>query len=299
MPVPFLGEGFALGASVCWAIGPLVAYKGVEALGTFRFSMYRFFTAALALFLISFALGHVHLDNIRAMAYLAASGVIGVALGEAALFQAVFLLGPRRASLIFALHAPLTAVLGSMLFREAVMPLTVLGLTLAFAGVYAAVIFRAPTEKAGGVYHRPETVRLGFVLVVVALACQVVGALLAKEVVDEVAPFFASFMRTFAAAIAFFPVFLVFLVFRGAPRAKANAHLHIVVVSALVSTIGGMTFLLAALASTEIVRAVILSSMSPVIYIFLMSVFRGERFPVAAWIGSTMAVVGAAMAVLA
>ena len=67
----------------------------------------------------------------------------------------------------------------------------------------------------------------------------------------------------------------------------------------LVSTIGGMTLLLAALASAGIVRAVILSSMSPVIYIFLMSVFRGERFPVLAWIGSIMAVVGAAIAILA
>lgn len=294
--VPFLGEGFALGASVCWAIGPLLAYKGVEALGTFRFSMYRFFTAALALFFIAFALGDIHLDNTRAMAYLAASGVIGVALGEAALFQAVFLLGPRRSSVIFALHAPLTAVLGSVLFREAVMPLTVLGVTLAFAGVYAAVIFRAPTEKAGGVYHKPEAARLGFLLVAVALACQVAGALLAKEVVDEVAPFFASFMRTFAATIAFLPVFLVL---RGAPRARGNAHLHIVLVSALVSTIGGMTFLLAALASTGIVRAVILSSMSPVVYIFLMSVFCGEKFPLLAWIGSIVAVVGAAIAILA
>ncbi|MCY1557793.1 EamA-like transporter family protein [compost metagenome] len=91
----------------------------------------------------------------------------------------------------------------------------------------------------------------------------------------------------------------MFLVLRGAPRAKGGAHLHIVLVSALISTIGGMTFLLAALASTGIVRAVILSSMSPVIYIFLMSVFRGERFPVAAWVGSIVAVVGAAMAILA
>ena len=296
MAVPFLGEGFALGASVCWAIGPLVAYKGVEALGTFRFSMYRFFTAALALFLIAFALGDVPLGNTRAMAYLAASGVIGVALGEAALFQAVFLLGPRRSSVIFALHAPLTAVLGSVLFREAVKPLTVLGVTLAFAGVYAAVMFRAPTEKAGGTYHKPATARLGFLLVAVALACQVAGALLAKEVVDGVAPFFASFVRTFAATVAFLPVFLVL---RGAPRAKGSAHLPIVLVSALVSTIGGMTLLLAALASAGIVRAVILSSMSPVIYIFLMSVFRGERFPVLAWIGSIMAVVGAAIAILA
>lgn len=294
--VPFLGEGFAIGAAVCWAIGPLVAYKGVDALGTFRFSMFRFLTASVALFMIAFALGQIDVSNTRALTFLATSGVIGVAFGESALFKAVHLLGPRRSSIIFALHAPLTAVLGSVLFRETVAPLTLVGVTLAFAGVYTAVIFRSQTEKAGGIYHKPDTARLGFLLAAVAVACQVGGALLAKEAIDEVAPFFASFTRTFAAAIAFLPVFFFF---REAPQAKVGDHLHLVLVSAFISTIGGMTFLLAAFANTEIVRAVILSSTAPVIYIFLVSAFRRERFPVLAWGGSIVAVFGVAITVLA
>ncbi|PKQ12879.1 MAG: hypothetical protein CVT70_06955 [Alphaproteobacteria bacterium HGW-Alphaproteobacteria-1] len=294
--VPFLGEGFAIGAAVCWAIGPLVAYKGVDALGTFRFSMFRFVTASAALFIISFALGQIDASNTRALIFLAMSGVIGVAFGESTLFKAVHLLGPRRSSIIFALHAPLTAVLGSILFHERVAPLTLIGVTLAFAGVYTAVIFRSQTEKTGGIYHKPEAARLGFLLVAVAVACQVGGALLAKEAIDEVAPFFASFIRTFAAAIAFLPLFLFF---REAPQAKVGTSLHLVAASAMISTIGGMTFLLAAFANTEIVRAVILSSTAPVIYIFLMSAFRRERFPVLAWVGSAVAVLGVAITVIA
>ena len=294
--VPFLGEGFAIGAAVCWAIGPLVAYRGVDALGTFRFSMFRFMAASIALFVIALTLGQVDIINIRALIFLAMSGVIGVAFGESTLFKAVHLLGPRRSSIIFTLHAPLTAVLGGILFRELVAPLTLIGVTLAFVGVYMAVIFRSQTEKSGGIYHKPGTDRMGFLLVAVAVACQVGGALLAKEVIDDVAPFFASFTRTFAAAIAFLPLFLFF---REAPRARIGASLHLVAASALISTVGGMTFLLAAFANTQMVRAVILSSTAPVIYILLMSTFRRERFPALAWVGSIVAVLGVAITVLA
>lgn len=295
MSVPFVGESFALGAAFCWAIGPLVAYKGVAAFGTFRFSMYRFAISAFALFAIALALGQIDTSNIRVLAFLVASGVIGVAMGEAALFQAVFLLGPRRSSLIFALHAPLTAISGGILFRETVTLQSLLGMTLAFGGVFTAVIFRSQTEKSGGTYYKPETVRFGLLLVAFAVLCQVSGALLAKEVIDEVEPFFASFTRTFAATIAFVPVFLIF---KEPPKTGASESLELVFLSAFVSTIGGMTFLLAAFANTEIFRAVILSSLSPVIYILLMSVFRGERFALLAWAGTIVAVLGVAITIL-
>ncbi|MCC6863391.1 MAG: DMT family transporter [Rhodobacteraceae bacterium] len=294
--VPLLGEGFAIGAAVCWAIGPLVAYRGVDELGTFRFSMFRFVTASVALFIIAFALGQIDASNIRVLIFLAMSGIIGVAFGETSLFKAVHLLGPRRSSIIFALHAPLTAALGSIVFGETVAPLTLIGVVLAFVGVYTAVIFRSQTEKTGGIYHKPESARLGFLFVAVAVACQVGGVLLAKEVIDEVAPFFASFTRTCAAAIAFFPLFLFF---REAPPEKVGASLYLVVASAMISTIGGMTFLLAAFANTEIVRAVVLSSMAPVIYILLIYAFSRERFPILTWIGSILAVLGIVITVLA
>lgn len=296
MSLPYLGEGFALGAAACWAIGPLIAYKGVDAMGTFRFSMYRFIVAASVLFVITLFLGHIDLHNNRAIIFLAASGVIGVAAGEAALFQAVYLLGPRRSSVIFTLHAPLTAVIGGLLFREAVTPLTVLGVMLAFAGVYTAVIFRSRTEQAGGIYHKPEAVRRGLLMVAIAVLCQIGGALLAKEVVEEVEPFFASFIRTSAASIAFLPVFMIL---REQSKTTMAGARSLVVLSALVSTVGGMTFLLAAFANTAIFTAVILSSTSPVIYIFIVSILRGERFPVQAWAGSVAAVVGVAIALVA
>ena len=295
MPVPFVGESFALGAAFCWAIGPLVAYKGIAGFGTFRFSMYRFAISALALFAIAMSLGQIDTSNIRALAFLAASGVIGVAMGEAALFQAVFLLGPRRSSLIFALHAPLTAISGGVLFRETISLQSLLGVTLAFGGVYTAVIIRSQTEQSGGTYYKPEAVRFGLLLVALAVFCQVCGALLAKEVIDEVEPFFASFTRTFAAAIAFVPVFLVF---KEQPKTGVSENLRFVFLSAFVSTIGGMTFLLAAFANTEIYRAVILSSLSPVIYIVLMSAFRGERFALLAWAGTIVAVLGVVVTIL-
>lgn len=296
MPNFVLGESFAIGAALCWSVGPLVAYKGVEALGSYRFSMYRFAISAAALFAIAFALGQLSFDSTRTLTYLAASGVVGVAFGEAALFQAVYLLGPRRSTLIFTLHAPLTAILGSIIFSENVTLTALLGVSLAFCGVYVAVIFRSNAEKEGGDYFKNGTFRKGLFLVGVAVICQVVGALLAKEVIDTVEPFFASFARTFSAAIAFAPVYFVMKEKRHLGELNKLGYVGL---SALVSTIGGMTFLLAAFATTEIFRAVILSSLSPVFYIILMSIFRGERFHPIAWFGTILAVTGVAITVLA
>lgn len=295
MSISYLGEGFALGAAFCWAVGPLVAYKGVAALGTFRFSMYRFAISAFALFSIAWALGQLDFSDARTLAMLSLSGVVGVAFGEAALFQAVYLLGPRRSSLIFTLHAPLTAILGAMIFRESVTPGSLAGVSLAFAGVYVAVIFKSSAESTGGEFDKPNAIKTGLILVALAVICQVAGALFAKEVIDNVEPFFASFTRTCAAAIAFLPVFLLL---REKQSADLGNSLSFVALSALVSTIGGMTFLLAAFANTELFRAVILSSLSPVIYIILMALFKGERFPPLAWLGTVMAVTGVTVTVL-
>ena len=58
-----------------------------------------------------------------------------------------------------------------------------------------------------------------------------------------------------------------------------------------------MTFLLAAFAHTEIFRAVIISSLAPVIYIILISVLRNARFPALAWVGTGMAIAGSGMTI--
>jgi drug/metabolite transporter (DMT)-like permease len=296
MSLSLAGSAFALGAALCWAIGPLIAYRGVQLLGTFRFSMYRFTLSALVLFLIAFSLDQLQFDDVRTLALLALSGVIGVAIGEAALFQAVYLLGPRRSSLIFTLHAPLTAITGSLIFNETPSSIATIGVMLAFAGVYIAVIFRSAAEKSSSKHTKAHTLKAGLFLVILAVLCQIVGVMLVKEVISNVEPFFASFVRTGAACIAFLPIFFLW---RGDKEPENQLRsLRPVALSALVSTIGGMTFLLAAFASTDIVRAVIFSSLSPVFYIILMSAFRSERFPLPVWFGTTIAVSGVVIATL-
>jgi len=294
MNVPLFGEFFALGAAVFWAIGPLVAYLGVDKLGTFRFSMYRFALSTLALAVLSLSAGQVSWDQTQALWILAVSGVIGVALGEACLFQAVFLLGPRIASIIFSLHSPIAAFVGARIFGEKMALSATFGMLIAVSGVMIAVLFRSSSEKSGGRWHKPSYYRLGFMLAFVSVFCQVVGALLSKEAIGAVEPIFASFIRTASATVAFFPIFLIL---RERDRRISLGALKYVVYSAGISTVGGMTFLLVAFANTEIYRAVVISSLAPVIYIILMSVFRGERFPVAAWIGTLLAILGASLTI--
>jgi drug/metabolite transporter (DMT)-like permease len=295
MSLPFAGELFALGAAICWAIGPLVAYFGVDKLGIFRFSMYRFALSALVLALLSFGSGQVDWSDTQALWTLALSGVIGVAFGEACLFQAVFLLGPRIASIIFSLHSPISAFVGAWIFSEELSLQAALGIMIAVMGVMIAILFRSNSEKAGGQWYKPDKFEIGLMLAAIAVIFQIVGALLSKQAISTVEPLFASFIRTASAAIAFFPIFCILR--ESSSRTTPHA-LQYVAYSAGISTVGGMTFLLAAFANTEIFRAVIISSLAPVIYIILMSIFRGDRFPTMAWIGTLMAIFGTALSLV-
>ena len=50
-------------------------------------------------------------------------------------------------------------------------------------------------------------------------------------------------------------------------------------------------------AYTEIYRAVVIASLSPVLYISIMGFVRGEQFPLGAWIGTVVAVCGVILAI--
>lgn len=99
---------------------------------------------------------------------------------------------------------------------------------------------------------------------------------------------------TASATVAFAPIFITL---RERKRLVQLSDLKFVALSAFVSTIGGMTFLLAAFANTEIFRAVVLASLSPVQYIIIMSIWRRENFPLGAWIGTFVTLVGVVMTI--
>ncbi len=70
-------------------------------------------------------------------------------VGDTLLFTALNRIGPRRAGILFALNAPISAVLGWIFLGETLPPAAILGILLTCGGVMLAILFgRRPGQPA-------------------------------------------------------------------------------------------------------------------------------------------------------
>ncbi|HSN79398.1 MAG TPA: DMT family transporter, partial [Rhodoferax sp.] len=108
----------ALGAAACWAVGSVMSVTPARHLGAFAFTRWRMAMVAVMLWAVVAVQGSWHSFNGHAWGVMAISGLIGVFVGDTALFAAMNRLGPRRAGVLFATHAAFSAVLGFALLDE-------------------------------------------------------------------------------------------------------------------------------------------------------------------------------------
>ena len=169
----------ALGTATCWATTGILAADAIRALGAFHFNLIRQVFVTLILAIIVVASGTLALPDWPAVAVLAVSGVVGILLGDTLNFAAVGRLGPRRAGAIFALNAPMAAILGWVLLGERLGLQAWAGVALTVAGVALAILGR-PASGA----HRLELVRGGLWIGVLfglgAALGQAAGTLIAR-----------------------------------------------------------------------------------------------------------------------
>jgi drug/metabolite transporter (DMT)-like permease len=137
----------ALGAAACWASGSLLAVTPVRHLGAFAFTRWRMLLVAAMLWTIVAATGSWHSLSLDTAGTLAASGMVGIFIGDTALFGAVQRLGPRRASVLFATHAAFSAALGFVVLGERMGLQAALGGALTMAGVMSAIVLGRHKEE--------------------------------------------------------------------------------------------------------------------------------------------------------
>ena len=286
----------ALGAAVCWAITGILSQSAAQALGPFGFNRLRQAMVAAMLGVIVLATGRWHGIAVEDMTRLALSGVIGIFLGDTLLYVALIRLGPRRSGALFALNAPIAAVMGWLFLGESLSPLAVLGVALSSAGVTLAVLGRA--GRSGG--HRFESVR-GSVLVasgygLVAATGQALGSLIARPVMAQgFDPYAASLIRVAVAVVCLMllmalPIRAVKPLGRPSPRIVALSAL-----SGLVSMVMGMTLLMFALQGGKVGIVSTLSALSPVLILPVLWVMTGARPSATSWAGAVIAVAGMAL----
>jgi drug/metabolite transporter (DMT)-like permease len=286
-----LHELAALGSATCWATTGLIAADAIRSLGAFWFNLIRQVFVTLCLAALVLASGSwIGLDS-RSAALLALSGMVGILLGDTFNFAAVGRLGPRRAGAIFALNAPMAAILGWAILGESLEWRAALGIALTAGGVALAVLGRTRTDA-----HRLEqlkgTLAAGALFGLGAALGQASGSLIARPVMaGGIDPWLASLVRVGASGAAM-SVLAALPGTPALPRPVTPAVWAMTLATAVIGLLLGMTLFLYALKGPETGIVATLSATSPVIILPLLWLRTRQMPRPMAWAGAALAVAG-------
>lgn len=288
-------EWLALASASLWAVAALISVTPARHLGAFAYSRWRMFLVTLMLGTMSLFTGGWQTLSISTLPLLALSGLVGIFIGDTALFACMNRLGPRRSGLLFSCHALFSALLGLWLFNEQLTGWRLLGALLVFSGVMLAILFGRRSSSAWEQIRGSLAVGIGLGLT--AALCQSVGAIIAKPVMmsGEVDAVSASGIRMGSALLAHCTLRLVRLPLAMPLKPVTPRILGMIAVNGFLAMALGMTLILVALREGEVGMVAILSSTTPVILLPLLWWHSGERPSAAAWGGALLATLGTAL----
>ena len=233
---------------------------------------------------------------------LAASGVIGLTIGDTAYFGALTRIGPRRSLLLWALSPPITAVLALPVLGEPITIKMVAGMVLTIGGVVWVILERNPSGSGDAIrvdqkddgFTKAELVGIAFG--VGAATCQATGNVLAKLGGAEIAALDLSIVR-----LAFGIVGLGIVV--GATSRigetlrpmKVPKKAGLIFVATFLGTYLGIWLLMTGIQNTYTGIAATLSSTSPIWILPLAYFFEDETITLRAVAGAVIAVFGIAV----
>lgn len=286
-----LHELAALGTATCWAPTGLISADAVRALGPFHFNLIRQGLVTVLLALIVAATGVWVSPSWATIAILGISGVIGILIGDTLNFAAVGRIGPRRAGAVFALNAPMAALLGWVILGEALSLQAVAGICITAGGVAVAILGRPRADA-----HRLETVQgvllTGLLFGLGAALGQAAGSLIARPIMHGgMDPYLASLFRVGASGLAM-GVLSVTAFAPPRPSMITKGALILTAATAILGLLIGMTLFLFALQGSQTGIIATLSATSPVIILPLLWLRTGQRPTMVSFIGAALAVVG-------
>ena len=292
MPAEYL----AALAALCWAFGSLFSATAASQLGAFSFTRWRLFFALVLLWALAFYTGEWRSLDGPSVAWLALSGLIGIFIGDTALFACMNRLGPRRSGVLFASHALFSALLAWVFLGETLWGWTLLGAGLLVSGVMVAIAWGRRGSETHAWESTRGTLAVGVSLGLLAALCQSVATLMIKPMMasgmDAIA---ASAVRTSASFLAHAALW-----WAGAQVAQIQQRMTLKTAfhtwaSATIAMGVGMTLILQALKTGPANLVGLFSSLSPVLLLPLLWVIYRRRPALGAWCGAAMAVLGSAL----
>jgi len=245
-------------------------------------------------------MGALRTTPLSAQALVAVSGVIGLVIGDTALFAAVARIGVHRTLLLQTLAPVFTALVDGLWRGVWPSPLQAVGAVMILAGVALVVApERAAAAVPDGGPARSASVSAGVAAGVVAAFGQGVGIVLAKAGMETMDVLPASFLRLAAAGIG---LALLGAITGGIGRlsrlARSRDAYTRVVPATLLGTYFAMFLMMAGIAWAPASVAAVLLSTSPVFSLVLEAVVDRQPITPRGASGTLLAVAGVAVLTL-
>ncbi len=292
--MPYLGETAGLATAMCWSLTAIVFTAASRRIGALQVNLFRL-PLALVLLATSYLVVEGNPDvPIEPVLWLTASGIVGLAIGDTFLFQAMAVIGARLSMILMALAPPMTAVLAYYFLNESISSLGIVGIFITVSGVIWVIAERSP--QASGT---PARITLtGFTWGILGALGQAVGLILAKQgLKTEIHALLATLIRMLGATLVLWPITLLMRKVKN-PLRLFRADLTALKLTLLGVVFGpflGVTLSLISIKYTETGIAATLMATVPVVMIPLVIWMEKEKPSRRAILGAAATVAGIAL----
>jgi drug/metabolite transporter (DMT)-like permease len=297
----YFGELAGLGTSICWSFTSVLFTLSGRQVGSTVVNRARLLIAVLLVslaHLITFGRPFPYEASIERWGWLALSGIIGFAIGDAFLFQAFIMIGPRLAMLLMALSPVMGAGLAWLLLGETLTTQQLLGVLLTVGGVAWVVLDRAADANGRHEAISPRYYLIGILMGLGGALGQAAGYVASKKGLEGDFPALSANMIRLIASTSL--IWLITLASRQArPTFRTlRAHpeaLKYILGGAIFGPFIGVWFSLVAVQNTPVGVASTLTSLMPVFLLPVGYLMFQERITRRAILGTILAVVGIAV----
>ena len=296
----FIGELAAIATSFFFAMTALIFTSTGRSVGSLVTNRMRLLFALAYLIVLNLIVFHEPLpfsaDSSRWL-WLSLSGIIGLSLGDAFLFQSLISVGTRLGSLLLSLAPIFGSIIAWLFFGETLTFWQITGIILALAGIAWVV---ASHEEPPGTPHGNR--RRGVIFGILAGLGQAVGIVFSKQGMSgNFSPFQANAIRMLAAVLFIW----IWTAFRGEAgstfrelRGKPRV-LGLLALGAFVGPVLGVTSSLLAIQHIQVGIASTLIALTPVIILPISYFVFKEKVGWQAIVGTLLAIAGVAILFLA
>ena len=285
----YLGSISCLSAALCWALAVTIFRGPIGNYGALAVNLFKCLLASIALGLTVFLSGQSHWTfdaPHNELGWLILSAMVGLVLGDSALFAAVRRIG-GHSTLLFQTLSPVFAVSLAVALGERLRAMQWLGALIIMLGVLTVVI----SKTGDGVSGVMSLAGIAFGLL--AAFGQGVGVVLAKMGMATVPPVPATLVRLLSAGVGMIFV-LGFLGGLGRFRLLVGSTpaLKRVVPASLIGTYIAMMLMMTGVSMAPASIAAVLLSMPPVFSLVVEAVVDRRRPSRGALLGTLVSIIG-------